>query len=168
MVACLNAAAVRFIQTIRVQNLILQNWCSLRDAAPTIISWLHFGTLLVCSVLPLFKFIQRVAQFWKVTCSSTFSVREFDLFDDRLVALLWKKPIRSNMHNFNILAKHKMEKNEVENLKLHSITTVCSNNIRAKSKDAILSEINQISSYQALFRPKSLQWRLISKNMQEC
>ena len=64
---------------------------------------------------------------------------------------------RSNMHNFDILAKHRMEKNEVENLKLHSITTVCSNNNRAKSKDAILSEINQISSYQALFRPKSLQ-----------
>jgi hypothetical protein len=50
-----------------------------------------------------------------------------------------------------------MEKNEVEILKLPSIITVCSNNIRAKSKDAILSEINQISSYQALFRPKSLQ-----------
>ena len=41
---------------------------------------------------------------------------------------------RSNTHNFNILAKHKMEKNEVENLKLHSITTVCSNNNRAKIK----------------------------------
>ena len=42
--------------------------------------------------------------------------------------------LRSNTHNFNILAKHKMEKNEVENLKLHSITTVCSNNNRAKIK----------------------------------
>ena len=63
---------------------------------------------------------------------------------------------RSNTHNFDILAKHRMEKNEVEILKLPSIITVCSNNIRAKSKDAILSEINQISSYQALFSPKSL------------
>ena len=69
----------------------------------------------------------------------------------------WKCHLRSNTHNFDILAKHSMEKNEVEILKLPSIITVCSNNIRAKSKDAILSEINQISSYQALFRPKSLQ-----------